>query len=149
MKTFTCDSPAATEALGEALARAMPGGALVLFTGGLGAGKTTFCRGLARGLGCTDTVSSPTFAIVNVYRGPRTFAHFDLYRIRSEEDLQAAGFYDYLDAGALVAAEWSENAAALLAAEEAVRVDIEQTGEHTRRITIDAPAHLVRGEVFA
>jgi len=68
-------------------------------------GQTAFCEGIARGLGCTDPVSSPTFAIVNYYRGPRPFAHFDLYRISTENDLCAAGFYDYLDEGAVVAAE--------------------------------------------
>lgn len=137
---FETSSPAQTEAVGEKLARAVPGGALILFRGGLGAGKTTFCRGLARGLGCTDAVSSPTFAIVNVYRGPRTFAHFDLYRTHTEEDLLAAGFYDYLDAGAVVAAEWSENAGALLEKEKAVRVFIETLGENERRITIEGAA---------
>ena len=137
---YETSSPVETEAGGERLARAIPGGALILFRGGLGAGKTTFCRGLARGLGCTDAVSSPTFAIVNVYRGPRTFAHFDLYRAHSEEDLLAAGFYDYLDAGAVVAAEWSENAEALLKKETAIRVAIEPLGETARRITIEGAA---------
>ncbi len=141
-------SPAETEALGERLARALSGGALILFTGGLGAGKTTFCRGLARGLGCTDEASSPTFAIVNVYRGPRLFAHFDLYRAHTEEDLLAAGFYDYLDAGAVVAAEWSENAAALLRDETAVRVDITPLGDTSRRVTIDMPASMRGGEAL-
>ncbi len=99
-------------------------GELLAFTGGLGAGKTAFCEGLARGLGCTDPASSPTFAIVNYYRGPRPLAHFDLYRIHTEEDLYAAGFYDYLDQGAVVAAEWSENLADILAAENPITIDI-------------------------
>ena len=125
-----------TAALGRRLAGVLPAGALVAFTGGLGAGKTAFCEGLAAGLGCTDPVSSPTFAIVNYYRGPRPLAHFDLYRISREEDLYAAGFYDYLDEGAVVAAEWSENLAGLLAAENPVRVDIRILGENEREITI-------------
>lgn len=125
-----------TAALGRRLAGALPAGALVAFTGGLGAGKTAFCEGLAAGLGCIDPVSSPTFAIVNYYRGPRPLAHFDLYRISREEDLYAAGFYDYLDEGAVVAAEWSENLAELLAAENPVRVDIRVLGENEREITI-------------
>ena len=86
-----------TVAAGREFAKTLPGGALIVFTGGLGAGKTAFCQGLAEGLGCTDPVSSPTFAIVNYYRGPRPLAHFDLYRIHTENDLAAAGFYDYLD----------------------------------------------------
>ncbi|MEG2931285.1 MAG: tRNA (adenosine(37)-N6)-threonylcarbamoyltransferase complex ATPase subunit type 1 TsaE, partial [Ruthenibacterium sp.] len=110
-----------TVALGKRLAHTLHGGSLVLFTGGLGAGKTALCEGIAAGLGCTDPVSSPTFSIVNAYRGPQVFAHFDLYRISTHEDLQAAGFFDYLDGGAVVAAEWSENAAALLADEACVR----------------------------
>ena len=115
MAEFITRSPEQTAALGRRLAQVLPGGALIAFTGGLGAGKTAFCRGLAEGLGCTDPVSSPTFAIVNSYRGPRPMAHFDLYRIHTENDLAAAGFYAYLDPWAVVAAEWSENFAALLA----------------------------------
>ena len=79
-----------TVAAGREFAKTLPGGALIAFTGGLGAGKTAFCQGLAEGLGCTDPVSSPTFAIVNYYRGPRPLAHFDLYRIHTENDLAAA-----------------------------------------------------------
>ena len=101
------------------------------------AGKTAFCEGLAQGLGCTDPVSSPTFAIVNYYRGPKPLAHFDLYRISTENDLCAAGFYDYLDEGAIVAAEWSENFADLLALEHPIRVNIDRVDENTRRITIE------------
>ena len=124
-------------ALGRRLAAALPPGTLVCFTGGLGAGKTAFTEGLAAGLGCADPVSSPTFAIVNYYRGPRPLAHFDLYRLSSEEDLLAAGLYDYLDEGAVVAAEWSENFAALLAAEHPVTVDLRPLSGQTRQITIE------------
>lgn len=139
MEEHITHSRAGTVALGRRLAAALAPGALVAFTGGLGAGKTAFCQGLAEGLGCTDPVSSPTFAIVNYYRGPRPLAHFDLYRIHTEEDLCAAGFYDYLDEGAVVAAEWSENCAALLAAEHPVKVDIQRVAgdENARRITIE------------
>lgn len=138
MGEYLTRGKAETVALGEKLARTLRPGSMVLFTGGLGAGKTAFCEGIARGLGCTDPVSSPTFAIVNVYRGPQTFAHFDLYRLSTQEDLLAAGFYDYLDEGAVVAAEWSENFAALLADEDAVRVHIEPVPgrENERRISI-------------
>ena len=79
MSQFITTSREETVALGRRLAAALPDGSLIAFTGGLGAGKTAFCEGLAEGLGCTDPVSSPTFAIVNYYRGPRPFAHFDLY----------------------------------------------------------------------
>ena len=137
MAEYITHSPEETAALGRRMAAAVPGGALIAFTGGLGAGKTAFCRGLAEGLGCTDPVSSPTFAIVNYYRGPRPMAHFDLYRIHTEADLAAAGFYDYLDAGAVVAAEWSENLAPLLEQEQPIRVDIQAVDQNTRRITIE------------
>ncbi|HJB59460.1 MAG TPA: tRNA (adenosine(37)-N6)-threonylcarbamoyltransferase complex ATPase subunit type 1 TsaE [Candidatus Faecalibacterium faecipullorum] len=137
MAEYITHSPEETAALGRRMAAAVPGGALIAFTGGLGAGKTAFCRGLAEGLGCTDPVSSPTFAIVNYYRGPRPMAHFDLYRIHTEADLAAAGFYDYLDAGAVVAAEWSENLAPLLEQEQPIRVDIQTVDGQTRRITIE------------
>lgn len=137
MAEYITHSREETAALGQRLAAQLQGGGLIAFTGGLGAGKTAFCEGLARGLGCIDPVSSPTFAIVNYYRGPRPLAHFDLYRIRSRQDLEAAGFYDYLDQGIVVAAEWSENFADLLALEDPVKVDIRRVDETTRRITIE------------
>ena len=137
MQEYTTHSREETVALGRSFARTLPAGALIAFTGGLGAGKTAFCQGLAEGLGCTDPVSSPTFAIVNYYRGPRPLAHFDLYRISSREDLETAGLYDYLDEGAVVAAEWSENFADLLALEHPVRVDIRHAGGDERIITIE------------
>ena len=130
MAEFITHSRAETVALGRRMAGVLAPGAVIAFTGGLGAGKTA-------GLGCTDPVSSPTFAIVNYYRGPRPLAHFDLYRISTENDLCAAGFYDYLDQGAIVAAEWSENLADLLALEHPIRVDIQRLDDTTRRITIE------------
>ena len=135
MGVYLSHSKEETEALGEKLAAELRGGGLVAFTGGLGSGKTAFCAGIARGLGCTDPVSSPTFSIDNVYRGPVTFAHFDMYRIRSEEDLYACSFYDYLDAGAAVAVEWSENIADFLE-EPYIRVEIENLGGDERKITV-------------
>lgn len=126
--------------LAARLAQTLAPGTLVLFSGGLGAGKTAFCEGLARGLGCTDEVSSPTFSIVNVYRGKQPLAHFDLYRIHTREDLMTAGFYDYLDEGMVVAAEWSENFTQLFEDEEAVRVHMEYLGGNERRITVEGSA---------
>ena len=128
MAEYITHSRAETVALGKRMAAVLAPGALIAFTGGLGAGKTAFTEGLAEGLGCTDPVSSPTFAIVNYYRGPNPLAHFDLC---------AAGFYDSLDEGAIVAAEWSENFADLLALEHPIRVDIQRVDENTRRITIE------------
>ena len=137
MAEYITHSREETVALGRKLAAVLPDGALIAFTGGLGAGKTAFCEGLAEGLGCTDPVSSPTFAIVNYYRGPRPLAHCDQYRISTENDLCAAGFYDYLDQGAIVAAEWSENFADLLAPENPIHINIDRVDDTTRRITIE------------
>ena len=92
MEEYITHSRDETVALGRRLAAELAPGSLIAFTGGLGAGKTAFCQGIAEGLGCTDPVSSPTFAIVNYYRGPRPFAHFDLYRIHTEADLSAPVF---------------------------------------------------------
>ncbi len=132
MATYTTHSRAQTVALAQQLAPYIPSGSLICFTGGLGSGKTAFCEGLAAGFGCTDPVSSPTFSIVNYYRGARPFAHFDLYRLTSEDDLHAAGLYDYLDEGAVVAAEWSENFADLLALEQPIRIAITRVDDTTR-----------------
>ena len=126
MAEYITHSREETVALGRKLAAVLPDGALIAFTGGLGAGKTAFCEGLADGLGCTDPVSSPT-----------PLAHFDLYRISTENDLCAAGFYDYLDQGAIVAAEWSENFADLLAPEDPIHINIDRVDDTTRRITIE------------
>ena len=137
MAEYITHSREETVALGRKLAAVLPDGALIAFTGGLGAGKTAFCEGLAEGLGCTDPVSSPTFAIVNYYRGPRPLALFVHYRVSTENDLCAAGFYDYLDQGAIVAAEWSENFADLLAPENPIHINIDRVDDTTRRITIE------------
>lgn len=140
MAVYQTNSRDETVALGIRLAETLEPGSLIAFTGGLGAGKTAFSEGLAKGLGCVDEASSPTFAIVNYYRGARPMAHFDLYRISTENDLAAAGFYDYLDEGAVVAAEWSENLSDLLALEHPIMVDIQVTGESSRTITITGGA---------
>lgn len=140
MASYVTRSKEETMKLASRLAQVLAPGTLVLFSGGLGAGKTAFCEGLARGLGCIDEVSSPTFSIVNVYRGKQPMAHFDLYRVHTKEDLMTAGFYDYLDEGMIVAAEWSENFADLFEDEQAVRVTMEQTGENERKITVEGSA---------
>ena len=111
MGEYSTVSPEETEALALRLAEKLQGGEVIAFSGGLGSGKTTFCKGLARGLGVREVVSSPTFAIANRYDGRIPFAHFDAYRIAGADDLEAAGFYDFLDEGAVVAVEWSENVA--------------------------------------
>ena len=102
----------------------------------MGAGKTAFTRGLARGLGCKETVTSPTYTIVNEYLGGRLpLFHFDMYRLASSDDLWDIGWEDYLDREGVCAVEWSENVADAM--ENAVTVTIEKLGENTRRITIE------------
>ena len=106
--TFETHSPEQTEALGEALGKVLRPGTVVAYTGDLGAGKTAFTRGLARGLGCHGRVTSPTFTIVNEYEGPTPLFHFDLYRLGGEEELWDIGWEDYLARNGVCAVEWSE-----------------------------------------
>ena len=109
--TFVTKSEQETEQLGEKLGRSLLPGALVRFSGTLGAGKTAFIRGMARGLGFDGVVNSPTFTICNDYDTPRGHLyHFDLYRLNGVEDLDAVGFFEYLDQQQFVAVEWSERA---------------------------------------
>lgn len=131
MPKYITKSEDETIMLGAKLAAQLNSGCFIAFTGGLGAGKTAFCRGIAKGLGCIDEPSSPTFAIVNYYRGKRPFAHFDLYRGASEHALETAGFFDYLDGGAIVAAEWSENMDLTLCT-PSITIDITSIDENTR-----------------
>ena len=131
---YRTESAAQTEALGRELGARLRPGSVVAFRGGLGMGKTAFTRGLAQGLGCTGRVTSPTFTIVNEYRGNIPLFHFDMYRLDSSDALFDIGWEDYLDRGGVCAVEWSENVAAAL--EGAMLVSIEKTGENSRKITI-------------
>lgn len=97
-----------TEALGEALAKHLSRGDVIAYLGDLGAGKTAFTRGLARGLGCTGRVTSPTFTIVNEYEGAIPLFHFDMYRLSDADELFDIGWDDYLARGGICAVEWSE-----------------------------------------
>lgn len=97
-----------TEHLGESLGRQLPPGSLIAYYGDLGAGKTAFTRGLARGLGIEDRITSPTYNIVNEYEGKIPLFHFDMYRLSSSEELFDIGWEDYLARGGVVAVEWSE-----------------------------------------
>lgn len=131
---YITHSPAETEAVGEALAKTLRPGTVLAFRGDLGAGKTAFTRGLGRGLGCTERVTSPTYTIVNEYTSGRLpLFHFDMYRLRSSEDLFDIGWEDYLERGGVCAVEWSENVADALE-RDTVRVDIRRGGEESRRV---------------
>ena len=129
-------SPQETEAVGAALAKILPAGTVIAYEGDLGAGKTAFTRGLARGLGYREPVTSPTYTIVNEYLGGRLpLFHFDMYRLASADDLWDIGWEDYLDRGGICAVEWSENVREAL--EDPVVVRIEKLGEDSRRITME------------
>ena len=133
---FITHSPEETEKIGEALAKSLQPGTILAYRGDLGAGKTAFTRGLARGLGCKETVTSPTYTIVNEYLGGRLpLFHFDMYRLASSDDLWDIGWEDYLDREVVCAVEWSENVQDAM--EDAITVTIEKLGENTRRITIE------------
>ena len=132
---YRTHSESETEAVGEALATTLSPGTVIAFTGDLGAGKTAFTRGLARGLGISERVTSPTFTIVNEYEGGRLpLFHFDMYRLESSEELFDIGWEDYLRRGGVCAVEWSEKVADALVG--ALRVDIRRgEGERDRVIT--------------
>ena len=133
---YLSNSVEETEALGAELAGRLEPGDVVAFTGDLGAGKTAFTRGLARGLGCTGRVTSPTFTIVNEHEGPIPLFHFDMYRLGSADELYDIGWEDYLARGGVCAVEWSEIVRDALEP-GCIRVDLrrgERDGQ--RRITV-------------
>ena len=122
MNNIISKSTEDTEKIGELIAEKLCGNEVIALFGGLGMGKTAFTRGLCRGLGVNDGVSSPTFALVNEYHGKYKIYHFDMYRVTSWEDLYSTGFFDYIDNGVLVI-EWSENIEGALPA-NAIRMNI-------------------------
>ena len=135
---YVSNSPEETEALGAALADKLKPGTVLAFSGDLGAGKTAFVRGMARGLGITERVTSPTFTIVNEYEGGRLpLFHFDMYRLGSSDELFDIGWEDYLVRGGVCAVEWSENVSDALEG-DCIRVDIRRGAHDNQRlITIE------------
>jgi tRNA threonylcarbamoyladenosine biosynthesis protein TsaE len=131
------NSPAETEAFAERLAEKLYGGEVIAFKGSMGMGKTCFTRGLAKGLGFNGQVTSPTFALVNEYIGGRlNLYHFDMFRIEGWEDLYSCGFFDYIEMGGVIAAEWSENIEGALD-DNVITVIIEKIDESSRKITVE------------
>ena len=138
---FLTNSPEETEKVGAALGKILTAGTVIAYRGDLGAGKTAFTRGLARGLGYGEPVTSPTYTIVNEYLGGRLpLFHFDMYRLASSDDLWDIGWEDYLDRGGVAAVEWSENVDDAM--ENAVYVTIHKTGDTSRRIEIEGGENL-------
>ena len=138
---YITHSPDETRALGRTLAQALQGGAVVAFTGDLGAGKTAFVSGMAEGLGIEERVTSPTFTIVNEYEGGRLpLFHFDMYRLGSADELFHIGWEDYLARNGGCAVEWSETVDEALDG-DTIRVDISRgEDDNTRIITIEGVA---------
>ena len=133
---FLTNSPEETERVGAALGKILKPGTVLAYRGDLGAGKTAFTRGLARGLGYAEPVTSPTYTIVNEYLGGRLpLFHFDMYRLASSDDLWDIGWEDYLDRNGVCAVEWSENISDAL--EDAIVITIHKTGETSRRIEFE------------
>lgn len=121
-----------TEKIGSDIAQKLNGTEVIALFGGLGMGKTAFTRGLSRGLGVDDGVSSPTFALVNEYSGKYNIYHFDMYRVTSWDDLYSTGFFDYIDTGVLVI-EWSENIEGALP-DNAIRIRISKGNSDNERV---------------
>ena len=139
---YITNSAQQTEQLGEKLGRILTPGTVLAYTGDLGAGKTAFTRGLAKGLEIPERITSPTFTIVNEYEGGRLpLFHFDMYRLGSSDELFDDGWEDYLVRGGICAVEWSENVDDVLDS-DTIRVDIRRgESDDQRRITItNAPA---------
>jgi len=130
-------SPAQTERIGQALGRTLRPGAVVALFGPMGAGKTVFVRGLAKALGCDEPILSPTFALAHEHAGSIPLFHFDMFRLRSPEELFFIGWDDYLSRGGVCAVEWSENVLSALPP-DCVRVRISPgDGENLRVIEIE------------
>ncbi|MBE6853167.1 MAG: tRNA (adenosine(37)-N6)-threonylcarbamoyltransferase complex ATPase subunit type 1 TsaE [Ruminococcus sp.] len=136
MGRYITHSPEETIALAEKIGSVLKKGDMIAYKGGLGAGKTTFTRGLASGAGLEDDVSSPTFALVNEYHGTLDIYHFDMYRIDNADDLETTGFFDYPADESVFVIEWSENISDVLP-EGTIYIDIRRIDDNTREIIVE------------
>lgn len=132
---FITHSSDETIELGKKIGSLLRGGEVLAYCGGLGAGKTTITHGIAQGLGLRDDVSSPTFALVNEYRGRISLYHFDMYRITGGLDLETTGFFDYMDSDSVLAVEWSENIEEDLP-HDSIVIKITRVDDNTREIEV-------------
>jgi len=133
------DSVEMTQALAERLAALLRPGSTLALHGDLGSGKTCFVTGIARALGISDAITSPTFTMINEYQGRFPLCHMDLYRIREPDELFSLGLDDYLDGNSIVVVEWAERAGALLP-EDTIHIHFEVLeSPDTRRIMIESP----------
>ena len=140
-RTYETNSVEETQAAAAALAGELPRGAVVCLHGDLGAGKTCFVQGMARAIGVRRPVGSPTFTLVNEYRGERGLAHVDLYRLRGAADAYGLGVEEYLEHyDGIVAIEWAERLGDLLPQDcWHVRLEPGRAGDDSRRVTVSGP----------
>lgn len=136
MEKYISSSESETAEIAKKFALTLIPGDVVAFTGGMGAGKTTFTRYVCDALHTKDDVSSPTFALVHCYRTDIPICHFDMYRINSFDDLYSTGFFDYLEEGNVIFIEWSENVSSFLPS-GMIKIDIKQLSDNQREITIE------------
>lgn len=140
MTEIITNSPEKTEEFAEKFANSLKGSEVIAFKGSMGMGKTCFTRGLAKGMGFLGQVTSPTFALVNEYIGGRLpIYHFDMFRITTWEDLYSCGWFDYIEQGGVMVAEWSENIEEALPS-DAIVIEFERIDDNTRKITIKGVA---------
>ncbi|MBR2042347.1 MAG: tRNA (adenosine(37)-N6)-threonylcarbamoyltransferase complex ATPase subunit type 1 TsaE [Oscillospiraceae bacterium] len=137
MEKIITKSEAETAAAAKEFAKSLKPGDIIAFKGGLGVGKTTFTRYMCEALETKDDVSSPTFALVHCYRAKIPVCHFDMYRINTFDDLYSTGFFDYLDSGAVLVIEWSENVIDFIGDENIITIEIKRLGDTEREITIE------------
>ncbi len=134
MSEFISTSREQTQAFAEQFAKTLKSGDIVLLDGEMGAGKTVFAKGVAKGLAIEEEVTSPTYAYMNDYDG--VLFHYDCYRIESVEQAERLGLADYFDMGGICLIEWSQNIAPLLP-KGCIRVRIQKRGEEIRAITVE------------
>ncbi len=133
---YTTHSADETIALGEKIGKKLSKGDVIAFKGDLGAGKTTITRGISIGLGLGDNVTSPTFSLVNEYRGKeKSLIHFDMYRITNPDDVELTGFWDYIEEGCILAVEWSENISDVIP-KNSIIISFKRIDDNTREIEI-------------
>ena len=136
MIKYKTESPEETIELASKIGAVLRKGDVIAYRGGLGAGKTTFTRGLAIGAGLEDEVTSPTFALINEYHGDLDIYHFEMYRIEGTDDLETTGFFDYPMDESVFVIEWSENISEILP-ENTIYIEIKRTGDESREIIIE------------
>lgn len=139
LRSFVSRSEDETVQLGAQLAQQLSAGDVVLMRGDLGAGKTTFVRGVVRGLGAEDHVSSPTFVLVHEYRGRLPVAHIDLYRLPTDSEVETIGLEEYLDGRSVVLVEWPDRTGWERCGLPLWVVDIQSCGDQERQLSIIAP----------